>query len=189
MAGPPPLPLPALGISMGAPWMGGASGDAYLAVTLATGCAPPPPPAPIGWQEQDTPRAVPGGCRCVAGPPPTPLPALGISMGAPWMGGASGDAYLAVTLATGCAPPPPPSPIGWQEQDTPRAVPGGCRCVAGPPPLPLPALGISMGAPWMGGASGDAYLAVTLATGCAPPPPHAHRLAGAGHPPRSAGRV
>ena len=42
----------------------------------------------------------------MAGPPPTPLPALGISMVALWMGGASGDAYLAVTLATGCAPPP-----------------------------------------------------------------------------------
>ena len=52
--------------------------------------------------------------------------------------------------------------IGWQEQDTPRAVPGGCRWVAGPPPLPLPALGISMGALWMGGKSRRTTLVSTL---------------------------
>ena len=114
------------------------------------------------WQEQDTPRAVPGGCRWVAGPPPLPLPALGISMGAVWMGGASGDAYLAVTLATGCAPPPPHAHRLAGAGHPPRAVPGGCRWVAGPSPLPLPALGISMGTPWMGSKSRGTTLVTTL---------------------------
>ena len=154
-------------------------------------CPTAPTCAQIGWQEQDTPRAVPGGCRWVAGPPPLPLPALGISMGAPWMGGASGDAYLAVTLATGCAPPPPPAPRSAGRSRTPpaqcREGVGGWR---GRHPYPS-RLWVSPWVPYGWGAQVGMPTSPSPLRPGVPHRPHLRpdRLAGAGHPPRSAGRV
>ena len=101
LVGPPPSPLPALDIPVGFRWMKSKSGDTTSPANLTTRLHTTRSPRWTAYEGKPGERVLDiRGCRALVRQPPSPLPALDISMGPLWMRSKSGDTTRPATLPT-----------------------------------------------------------------------------------------